>query len=51
MADSDGLGEAAIAAASPPVPVLGLSPPLGWEGAAAGWSGGDWGLTVVRGGA
>ena len=31
MADSDGLGEAAIAAASPPAPVPGLSPPLGWR--------------------
>ncbi|XP_040086970.1 suppressor of tumorigenicity 7 protein-like isoform X3 [Oryx dammah] len=30
MADSDGLGEAAIAAASP-APVPGLSPPLGWR--------------------
>ncbi|XP_069456722.1 suppressor of tumorigenicity 7 protein-like isoform X17 [Ovis canadensis] len=31
MADSDGLGEAAIAAASPSAPVHGLSPPLGWR--------------------
>ncbi|XDB48731.1 hypothetical protein AB1E18_002311 [Capra hircus] len=31
MADSDGLGEAAIAAASPSAPVPGLSPPLGWR--------------------
>ncbi|KAB0357301.1 hypothetical protein FD755_000611 [Muntiacus reevesi] len=31
MADSDGLGEAAIAAASPSAPAPGLSPPLGWR--------------------
>ncbi|XP_055257617.1 suppressor of tumorigenicity 7 protein-like isoform X5 [Moschus berezovskii] len=31
MADSDGLGEAAIAEASPSAPAPGLSPPLGWR--------------------
>ncbi|KAF6293834.1 suppression of tumorigenicity 7 like [Rhinolophus ferrumequinum] len=31
MADGDGLGEAATAAASPPAPAPGLSPPLGWR--------------------
>lgn len=31
MADGDGLGEAATAAASPPAPPPGLSPSLGWR--------------------
>lgn len=31
MADGDGLGEAATAAASPPAPAPGVSPPLGWR--------------------
>ncbi|XP_041610616.1 suppressor of tumorigenicity 7 protein-like isoform X4 [Vulpes lagopus] len=31
MADGDGLGEAATAAASPPAPTPGLSPSLGWR--------------------